>query len=73
MGERSGSALSYILQPGTSTSLGMPDLMDEDKGLDETEESPKDPVPESEPLSKIKEDTHWADDPLPIAMHFLVS
>ena len=73
MGERSGSALSYISQPGTSMSLGMPDLMDEDKGPDETEESPKDLVPESEPLSEIREDTHWADDPLPIAVCFLVS
>jgi len=51
----------------------MPDLMDEDEGLDETKESLKDPVPESEPLSEIREVAHWADDLLPIAAHFLVS
>ena len=73
MGEHSGSALSYISQPGTPTSLGILDLMDEDEGLDETEELPKNLVPESEPLSEIREVAHWADDSLPIAVRFLVS
>ena len=67
MGEHSGSILSYILQPRTPTSLGMPDLMDEDEGLEETEESPKDPVPESGPLSEIREVMHWPNNPVLIS------
>jgi len=77
MGERSGSVLSYITQPRTPTLLDMLDLMDEDEGLEEegskeTGELAEDPVPESAPLSEVREVRHWADDPVPIVHSFLV-
>ena len=72
MRECSGSVLSYASQPGTSTLLDMPDLMDEDEGLGETEESPKDPVPESGPLLAVRDIARWVDDPVPLAHSFLV-
>jgi len=76
-GERSGSVLSYVLQPRTPTSSDMPDLMDKDEGLDdegskETGELAEDPVPESAPLSEVREIRRWADDPVPIVHSFLV-
>jgi len=72
MRECSGSALSYTSQPGTLTLLDMPDLMDEDEGPGEAEESPKDPAPESGPLLEVRDIACWVNDPVPLAHSFLV-
>jgi len=71
--ELSRSAQPNISPPLDSPATDMSAPMDEDVSEKETEELPKDPVPESGPLSEIQEVAHWADDPIPISEHFLVS
>ena len=54
-------------QDSLATDMSVPMGTDE-----ETEEVPEVPMPELEPLSEVREVTHWANDPVPIAHRFLV-